>query len=253
MAFFFGSLIQAFSQEEKLLLRDGNKAFQAENYEEAETHFSEAGMINNKIWEADFNLGNTYFKQERYAEAASQFERVASKMEDKIDKAKAYHNLGNSLLMENKLKKSIEAYKNALRNNPNDDDTRYNLAVAQKLLKEQEENPEQQEDENQENEENEDQEKEENQNKEDDKEGDGDDNQEQEKNENQDEKEGDQEQKQSGEDGEGNPESEEQLLQMSREDAERLLESQQNKEREIQQMLMKNKLKGEKRKIEKDW
>ena len=67
-------------------------------------------------------------KQEKYEDAVTQFELVTHKESDKNTTARAYHNLGNSLLQAKKYEKSIEAYKMALRNNTKDLDTKYNLA-----------------------------------------------------------------------------------------------------------------------------
>ena len=70
-------------------------------------------------------MADAIYKQERYGEANSLFEALSEKTEDKIKKSETFHNLGNSLLKEQKLDQAIEAYKNALRNNPKDLDTKH--------------------------------------------------------------------------------------------------------------------------------
>ena len=76
-------------------------------------------------------------KEQKFAEAAETFKKIAETTKDNALKSSAYHNLGNSLLEAQQFAESVEAYKNALRLNPKDEETRYNLAYAQKKLKEQ--------------------------------------------------------------------------------------------------------------------
>ncbi len=125
-----------FAQEENVLIRKGNKHFKANQYTEAEVEYRKGLLQNNQSLEANFNLGNSLFRQEKYAEALERYQLVSSvSAESKKKSAAAFHNAGNALLMEKKVAESIEAYKQALRLNPSDDETRYNLAFAQQLLK----------------------------------------------------------------------------------------------------------------------
>ncbi|MFZ2863603.1 MAG: tetratricopeptide repeat protein, partial [Ignavibacteriaceae bacterium] len=78
-----------------------------------------------------------YYKQEKYEDAIKSFQSALEVAKDNDRKAKAYHNIGNSLLKNNKIEQSIEAYKNALKYNPDDSDTKYNLSYALELLKNQ--------------------------------------------------------------------------------------------------------------------
>ena len=120
------------------LVREGNKEYDAKKVEDAEKSYRRALDVDDKSDLAAFNLGNAMYRQQKFEEAGREFEKVASSSTDKMDKARAYHNLGNSYLQQQKLKESIEAYKQALRNNPNDADTKYNLSYALNLLKQQE-------------------------------------------------------------------------------------------------------------------
>ena len=75
---------------------------------------------------------------------------AATKIEkDKKDLAQIYHNMGVIFQSQKDYGKAVEAYKQSLRNNPKDDETRYNLALAQKLLKDQQQNQDQNQDKNQ--------------------------------------------------------------------------------------------------------
>ena len=83
-----------------------------------------------------YNLGNAYYTAELYDEALARLNSVA-KDGSKSEKHRAYHNIGNALMQNKQCEKAVEAFKNALRNNPSDDESRYNLALAQRCAKEQ--------------------------------------------------------------------------------------------------------------------
>ena len=82
-----------------------------------------------------YNLGNAYYAAELYDEALARLKSVA-KDGSKSEKHRAYHNIGNALMQNKQCKKAVEAFKDALRNNPSDDESRYNLALAQQCAKE---------------------------------------------------------------------------------------------------------------------
>ena len=125
-----------FAQQEKSYVKKGNELYQQKKYTEAEENYRKSVAKKEKNVEGNFNLGDALYKQKKYAEAGDQFTKLGESG-NKAMAAKAYHNLGNSLLGNKKLEESIEAYKKALLNNPKDDETRYNLAYAQEKLKQQ--------------------------------------------------------------------------------------------------------------------
>ena len=116
--------------------RNANKMFAKEDYAEAEVFLKKALAIVSQDEKVSFNLGNAIFKQKRYKEAVNAYENIAKTTKDDDLKFKSFHNLGNSQMQIKEYQKAIEAYKNALRINPLDEETRYNLALAQKFLKE---------------------------------------------------------------------------------------------------------------------
>lgn len=118
-------------------IRQGNRYFKKEKFDTAELAYRKALEEEkvNKI--AEFNLGDALYRQKKFEEAGHQFEAAASNEVVKTNSAKAYHNLGNSLLQAGKIEESINAYKDALRRNPGDLDTKYNLAYAQRMKKQQ--------------------------------------------------------------------------------------------------------------------
>jgi Ca-activated chloride channel homolog len=126
------------AQEEYGHIREGNKLYQAKKFTEAEVAYRRGLERNPKSFEAAYNLGNALFRQEKFAEALEQFQRIAPDNKASKDRlASALHNAGNALLKQQKVTESIEAYKQSLKLRPGDDETRYNLAYAQQLLKQQ--------------------------------------------------------------------------------------------------------------------
>lgn len=133
--------ICGYSQEgaEATLLSDqyiyeGNTIVE-ESFVEAEKNYRMAlsEMPSNR--KGAYNLGNAYYAAELYDEALARLNSVA-KDGSKSEKHRAYHNIGNALMQNKQCKKAVEAFKNALRNNPSDDESRYNLALAQQCTKE---------------------------------------------------------------------------------------------------------------------
>jgi len=138
----FSTVLMAQEKKEKpldiakarFLLRAGNKQYAAKNYSEAQALYKKAIDKNSVYSKAVFNLGNAIYKQKNYKDALPQFELNAKLAQSKQDKAQAYHNIGDLQMKQKQYSKAVEAFKNALRNTPEDEDTRYNLALAQKLL-----------------------------------------------------------------------------------------------------------------------
>jgi tetratricopeptide (TPR) repeat protein len=106
----------------------------------AEVDYRKALDINPKSTDAMFNLGNALLMQQKVKEAMEQYESVSKVEKDKSKLAEIYHNMGVILQSAKQYPQCIEAYKESLRNNPKDDETRYNLALAQKMLKDQQQN-----------------------------------------------------------------------------------------------------------------
>jgi tetratricopeptide (TPR) repeat protein len=103
----------------------------------AEKYYRKALELNPKSTDAMFNLANALLMQQKAKEAMEQYESVSKIEKDKEKLAQIYHNMGVILQSSKQLPQCIEAYKESLRNNPKDDETRYNLALAQKQLKDQ--------------------------------------------------------------------------------------------------------------------
>jgi Ca-activated chloride channel homolog len=250
-----------FAQKEKVLGASGNDAYKRGNFAMADSLYGRSLAEAPKFEEALFNQGDALYRQGDFDGAVEKFQKLSTESKDASLKAAAYHNLGNSLLSKEEFGPAAEAYKNALRTDPKDEDSRYNLAYANKMLQQQQEQEQQQDKDGEEGED--DQEKEGDQ--EQDKEGEGD----QEKDgegdkegegEGDKEKDGDKEGEDKNEkDGQGDQPKEQPVQegQISKEDAARLLESLKKNEQEVQRKVRmqegKQGEKGKAGKIEKDW
>jgi Ca-activated chloride channel family protein len=220
----------SFAQNKKSFLRDGNKLYADSSYNEAEMQYRKSLETDQDYFNASFNLADAVYKQERYEESSALFDALKDNAPTETDLAKVYHNLGNSLVKEQKLEEAIDAYKSSLRINPKDKDTRHNLAITHKQKQQQEQENKDEKDE-----------------QEQDKEG-----------ENKEEEEENKEQEQSQENKEQQEEKkeskpEEKKEEMSKETAEKMLEAIQQKEKELQEELQKKKVKGKRVKVLKDW
>jgi tetratricopeptide (TPR) repeat protein len=115
-------------------LPSGNESYSKKKYIEAEQDFriSQSNALSGS--KSAYNLGNSIYKQKHFSEAKYSYGKAIEKMKSKPEKHKIYHNLGNVFMKEKAYDKAVEAYKNALRNNPKDEQTRYNYALAKELL-----------------------------------------------------------------------------------------------------------------------
>ncbi len=237
LLFFLFSFSTMHAQQEKKYIKEGNKDYENKKYSDAEKNYSKALNKNKDSYKGAFNLGDAYYKQNKFEEAAEQFQSITHKATSKDTLSKAYHNLGNSLLKSKKYQDALEAYKNSLKNNPDDEDTRYNYSYAQQMLKQQQQQQKQDKD------------KKDNKDKKDDKKKDqkdkGDkDKKDKDKKDNKDKQDKDKDNK--------DKEKKEQQ-QISKEDAKRILDALQNDEKNLQDKMKKGKVKGTKAKVEKDW
>jgi tetratricopeptide (TPR) repeat protein len=127
--------MNSFGQEKDKDLPKANEDFASKNYLEAEAGYRMSAS-NTKKSVANYNLGNAIYSQKTAGEAKTAFAKAATLSKEHPEKHNAYHNMGNALMLEKKYDEAMEAYKNALRNNPEDEETRYNFALAKKKDKE---------------------------------------------------------------------------------------------------------------------
>ena len=128
--------ILLFGQEKDKNLYNGNQSFKEKKYADAEADFrvTESKKSPKKAT-AGYNLGNSVYRQNQQGEAQIRYIQALEHAKTKEEKHRIYHNLGNTFMLDKNYEAAAEAYKNALRNNPNDEETRYNYALAKRKKK----------------------------------------------------------------------------------------------------------------------
>ena len=214
------------AQSKRNLINDGVNLYESKKYSDAEVKFKKGLEKDNKMFQGHFNLGDAYYKQGRYDEALQAYKNSLQFTKDKEDEAKVYHNIGNSLLKSKQVKESLGAYAKSLKLNPKDDDTKYNLSYALNLLKQ---NQQQQKNKN-------------DQNKDKNKDKQNNQNQNQQNN---------QDQKDKNKDKQNQQQQQQQKNQISKQEAQRILDALKNNEADLQKKLRR--MKGKPIATDKDW
>ena len=223
------SLLWAQKKAGRDCLRSGNRLYRDSMYTKAEVDYRKAIEADSRFPQAHFNLGNALLRQQKPKEAMQAYEQAVKVETNKGRLASIYHNMGVILQSQKQFGPAIECYKNALRRNPADDESRYNLVLCQHQLKN---NPQQdQQDDNKENKDGKDKNKEDSGKKD--------------KQENKDKKEDQQKQQQK--------QSKQNEENMSKENAEQLLNAAMQDEKDTQERIRKAMAKPQRRKLEKQW
>lgn len=215
---------------ERDYIRKGNRLFNDSVFVDAEVSYRKALEVNPKSTVSMYNLGNTLSQQQKFQDAMEQYVSASKIEKNKMKLAHIYHNMGVLFQAGKDYAKAVEAYKMSLRNNPADHETRYNLALAQKMLKDQQQNQQNQ-----------------------------DQNQDQDQQQNQDQKQDQNKDKQNNQkenekkDQQQPPKSEKQDNQMSKENAEQLLNSVMQDEKDVQNKVKKQQKVIHGGRLEKDW
>lgn len=223
LMFFFGGI--SWAQADKKFIRQGNREYEKNKFQESEIFYRRAIDKNKESADAAFNAGDALYRQKKFEDAGNQFIETHRMNEERDKKSASLYNLGNSLLMGNKVKESIEAYKNSLRLNPGNMEAKYNLAYAQDLLEQQQQQQQQQNNDQQDQDNKEDQKKDQDQKQD--------------------------EQKQQDNEQQQQNQADEQSV--SREDAERLLNAIANDEKDVQEKVKRAKAAKERVKTLKNW
>ena len=134
----------AFAQSDRHFIRTGNKLYRNQNYPKAEVEYRKAMSQNGSNAHAVYNLGNALMMQQKDSAAIVQLENAGKMEANKTRKAMAYHNIGTICQRHQLYGDAIKAYEEALRNNPNDNETRYNLVLCKRLNKNNKEQQKQQ-------------------------------------------------------------------------------------------------------------
>ncbi|HQF43106.1 MAG TPA: tetratricopeptide repeat protein [Ignavibacteriaceae bacterium] len=227
-----------FAQSDRSTLNKGVDKYEEKKFVDAEVDFKKVVEKSPKSFEANFNLGDSYYKQGKYEDAIKSFQSALESAKDNDRKAKVYHNIGNSLLKSDKVEQSVEAYKTALKYNPNDNDTKYNLSYALELLKNKDKNQQNKNDQNKKDQDKQNQNQDKNQDQQ---------SQEQNKQDQQQSQPKDQEAKQDNTKQQPQPKEEK----ISKEEAQRILDALKNNEKDLQKQIRKRS--GQIKKTDKDW
>ena len=140
VAFLLVGGTNAVSQTDRNLIRQGNRAFKSQKWAAAETQYRKAIFKNQKNPQAIYNLGCALLAQQKDSLAMVQFGNAAQLESNIFRRSKSYHNMGVVMQNHREYAQAIEYYKMALRCNPQDNETRYNLALCKKLLKNNQQN-----------------------------------------------------------------------------------------------------------------
>lgn len=232
-------------RSDRSFVRKGNRLYEDSLFIKAEENYLKAVDLNPELYEGNYNLGNAYTAQQKPNEAVEQYRKTANALEArkrelmenpnssskeldkcKEDLAKTYHNTGVVYHMCEQYDKAVESYKQALRNNPQDDETRYNLILAQRMLKDQQQNQQDQQQQQQEQQQD----------------------QQQDQQQQQEEQQQDQQQQEQQQD-----QQQEQPEDMSRENAEQILEAAMQDEKDVQERVQELLKAQPKKPLEKDW
>ena len=232
-------------------LIDGVDKFKSEEYDGASMSFASGESLEGYEDIAVYNRALSLLASENLEDAEAAFSNALENTDSPMIKSRSWYNKGNLALMNEQPdpETAIEAYKSALRIDPNYQAARHNLAVAYKLLQQQQDQQDQQQNQDQQDQ---DQEKQDQQDQEK-QEQDQQDQQDQQEQQEQDQQEQQEQQEQQDQKEDGSKEEEQVEKQLSKEEMARILENLENEEEKIQEKLMKAKSKGSKRKIEKEW
>ena len=220
--------LSTFAQKEASDVRHGNKQYRKQNFTEAEINYRRGLETNKNSYEAHYNLGDALFKQDKYADAQTEFEtaaKILDKDKDKARYAKSMHNIGNCAFAQQQYDQAVAAYQESLRANPKDNDTRYNLVKAMEMLQQQQQQQQQQQNQDQKQDQKQDQQQ-----------------QQQQQQEQEQEQQQEQQQQQQAQQSED---------QMDKETAEQILEALEQDEQDTQDKLQRQQ--GKKRRVEKEW
>ncbi len=223
--------------QDRPLIKKGNQKYEEQKYQEAVEFYKKALETNPNSVTGMFNLANAYYRQKQTDAARQLMDATAKKAKDSLQRAAAQYNLGNTFMDERKWEEAIEAYKHTLRNNPTDQEARYNLSYAKAMLKKDQQDGKD--------------------NKQQDKKDQQQDKKDQENQQSQGQDEKDQQQQQQQDKNDQNEQSEQQQRpepmpsKLSEQQAEQILNALQQEEKNLQEKQMKGKATPVK--IEKDW
>jgi len=260
------SLAQQSSKESLKNTYEGVLFLDQSESSKAEQSFRTASAQDTLNAIADYNLGNTLFEIGAEEESFGHFKAASQKSTSESLSHQAFHNMGNVFMKRKEYENAVQAYKEALKKNPDDDETRYNYALAKKMLEDEQQQNDQNQDKDQDQDQNQDQENQDQQNEGGDSEENGDQDESDSEQDQSDKGGDDQQEKEEQKKGDGDQKQEQgrkpedqrqnntpQPQELSKEQIEALLQALQNEENKVQEKMNAQKVQGRKLKVEKDW
>ncbi|WP_455250107.1 tetratricopeptide repeat protein [Porphyromonas sp.] len=120
-------------------VRRAGKLYKKGNYAAASAEYRRALLKDSLYAKANFGLANSAYQEGHYDQAKSYLERLAGTAQlPQRHQSDVLHNLGNVAMKQKDYRAAVEAYEESLIRNPQNEATRYNLVLAQRLLKQQE-------------------------------------------------------------------------------------------------------------------
>ena len=233
-------------KESNNLTLDGNIEFSEKNLIEAEALYRKSISKDSTNIAASYNLANSFYNKELNQEALNQYRSSIKKAKDKTTLHKSFHNLGNLFMKNKDYQNAVNSFKNALLNNPKDDETRYNYVLAKELLKNQQKNNKK-DDKDKKN----DKDKKDDKDKKNDKDNKGDNKKDEKKNDKKEENKNNNKKKDNKDNK--NEKHKPKPNKISPEQLKNLLKAMDNEEKKVQKKVNKNKVKGVPVKNKKDW
>lgn len=231
--------VSAFSQkQERAYVRKANKLYNDSLFTQSEVLYRKALDMNSSSVEAHYNLGNNLYSNAKYEDAIKEYEKASKLETDKEKLGQIYHNMGVAYQKQEKYGECIEAYKQALKNNPDDNDTKHNLTLALQMMQQQQQQQQQNQDQQDQNKDDQNKEKQEQ-------------NQNNNQNKNEDKKEQDKKEEQNPSDRQ--QQQQQQQQDMSKENAEKLLNSVMQDEKRVQDKVQKVMNAQSAKDLEKNW
>ena len=135
--------VSVYGQSDKKFIRKGDREYEKNKYSESEISYRKATDQNKQSPDAVFNTGDALYKQNKFEDAGKQFIESTNQNVDKLKRSDGFYNLGNSLLKANKFQESIGAYENSLKLHPENPEAKYNLSYAMDQLKKQQQQQQQ--------------------------------------------------------------------------------------------------------------
>jgi len=212
------------AQREMMDVVSGNRHYNNEDYTAAEVDYRRGVQANKDSYEAHYNMGNALYRQDKYEEALNEFATAASLLDskDKERMARVKHNMGNCQYAMQQYGDAVSSYQDALRANPGDNETRYNMVKAMQMLQQQQQQQKQQQQPN-----------------------------DQDQDQQQQEQEQQQQEQQEGDNQQEQQQSEPSEDQMDQETAEQILQALEQDEQDTQERIQRQQ--GRKRSVERDW